>query len=424
MNYTIIGNSAAAVAAIESIRSLDQQGEIVLFSKEAHYAYSRPTITEFLAGEEVMPEKRMGYRLPEFYQQLKITTHLSTMVSKVDPKKKIILLDNGQEHRFDKLLIATGGTPIIPDIPGKNKLGVFSLITRADAHRIKSLLPEVKHVIVIGGGLIGMKTAEGLYEAGKKVTIIELIPHILGRILDVTGAELVQQYLTKKGIEIITESTVEEILGENHIESVRLRDGIILPCDMLILAIGVKPNFELVKDTGIQINRGIVVNDGMETNFPDIYAAGDVAEGPELLSNQKSVIAIWPIAYRQGLVAGVNMAGDVKVYAGGVVQNSIGILGLHTISIGLVAPPKTEEYVVLTKKGLTEFGYRKMIFHNDTLVGTILVTNIDRAGIFTGLIKEKTKFESLSDKEKLLDENFGLISLPPAWRKEKLTHPV
>jgi len=118
------------------------------------------------------------------------------------------------------------------------------------------------------------------------------------------------------------------------------------------------------------------------------------------------------------------MAGDVKVYEGGVVQNSIGILGLHTISIGLVAPPKTEEYVVLTKKGPTEFGYRKMIFHNDTLVGTILVTNIDRAGIFTGLIKEKTKFESLSDKEKLLDENFGLISLPPAWRKEKLTHPV
>ncbi|MDI6784641.1 MAG: FAD-dependent oxidoreductase [bacterium] len=350
MNYTIIGNSAAAIAAIESIRSLDQQGEIVLFSKEPQYAYSRPTITEFLASEKVMPEKRMGYRPPEFYAQNKVTIHLSTAVVKLNPEKKTILLDNGKEEPFDKLLIATGGTPIIPDTPGKEKPGVFSLITWDEAKKIKAYLPQVESVVVFGGGLIGMKTTEGLYEAGKKVTIIELMPHILGRILDAPGAELIQQYLTKKGVEIITNTTVEEVLGENHIESVRLRDGTIFPCDMLIFAIGVKPNFELVKDTGIQINRGIVVNERMQTNFPDIYAAGDVAKGADLLTDQKSVIAIWPLAYQQGKIAGINMAGGVKVYEGGVVQNSIGLLGLHTISIGLVAPPKKKNMLFYPKK--------------------------------------------------------------------------
>lgn len=424
MNYTILGNSAAAIAAIESIRELDPQGEIVLFSKEPQYAYSRPMITEFLAGEAVMPEKRMGFRPPKFYQENKVTVHLATAVSKIIPNQKSVVLENGASHTFDKLLIATGGIPIIPDTLGKDTPGVFSLITWDDAKKIKAYLPEAKQVVVIGGGLIGMKTAEGLYETGKQVTIIELMPHILGRILDTVGAELVQQYLIKKGIEIIANTTIEEVLGQDHIESVRLRNGTILPCDMLIFAIGVKPNLALALDCGILLNRGILVNNRMQTNFPNIYAAGDVAEGPDLLSNQKSVIAIWPIAYRQGKVAGTNMAGGSKVYEGGVVQNSIGILGLHTITIGLVDPPKTDEYFVLTKKGSVEFEYRKVIFYNDTLIGAILVDKVDRAGIITGLIKEKTKFESQSDKEKLLDDNFGLISLSPQWRKEKLMQPV
>ena len=426
MNYTIIGNSAAAVAAIEAIRTIDKEGEIVLFSKEPQYAYSRPTITEFLAGESVMPEKRMGYRSAEFYQQNNVTVYLSTAVMKVDPRKKTVLLDNRQEHPFDKLLIATGGTPIIPDTPGKDKPGVFSLITWDDAKKIKADLPQVDNIVVVGGGLIGMKTAEGLVKSGKKVTLIELMPHILGRIFDKSGAELIQQYLTKKGVRIISETTVEEVLGENHIESVKLRDATILPCDMLIFAIGVKPNFELVNNSGIQVNRGIVVNELMQTNFPDIYAAGDVAEAPDLLTGHKSIIAIWPLAFQQGKIAGFNMAGEVKVYEGGVVQNSIGILGLHTISIGLVDPPdkNIEDYVVLAKKGISEFGYRKVIFQNDILVGVILVENIDRAGIYTGLIKERTKFESDSDKQSLLDETFGLITLPPEWRQEKLSRPV
>jgi NAD(P)H-nitrite reductase large subunit len=334
------------------------------------------------------------------------------------------VLEDGTTHKFDRLLIATGGIPIIPDTPGKDKSGVFTLITWEDAKRIKAYLPGVNYVVVVGGGLIGMKTAEGLYESGKKVSIIELMPHILGRILDVAGAELVQRYLSQKGIELITNTTIEEIVGENHLESIRLRNGALLPCDMLIFAIGVKPNYAMIINNGILLNRGILVNNKMQTNFPDIYAAGDVAEGPDLLSTQKSVIAIWPIAFRQGGVAGTNMAGGNKLYDGGVVQNSIGILGLHTITIGLVDPPKSDDYTVLIHKGPSTFEYRKFIFYNDILIGAILIDKIDRAGIITGLIKEKTKFESSADKEKLLHADFGLISLPPKWRKEKLTQPV
>ncbi|MBI5166942.1 MAG: NAD(P)/FAD-dependent oxidoreductase [candidate division NC10 bacterium] len=421
MRYLIIGNSAAAIGAVESIRPRDREGEITILSKEPYYAYSRPLITEYIA--DVFRDEDLTYRGPDFYRENRIQVHLGIKARAVNPKNRVVLTEDGTEHPYDRLLIATGGTPIVPPIKGLDKEGVFTCTTWDDSKAIKALLPRVKRAVVVGGGLIGVKAAEGLYEAGVHVTIVELLPHIMGRILDAEGAYIFEAYLKGKGLGIITGETVVEALGNGRVEGVRLASGDTLPCDFLIIAVGVRPNVEeVVEGSGIRVNQGILVDRHMRTSVPDVYAAGDVAEGDEMLVREKRVIALWPVAYRQGKIAGLNMAGEDREYEGGFPQNTVSVLGLTTITIGFTEPPEPNGYKVLMRRGPGENDYKKLIFKGDVLEGAILVNSIDRAGILTGLIRARTEIGS--NKERLLDTRLGLTALPRAWRKEKLTQPV
>ncbi len=419
MRYLIIGNSAAAIGAVEAIRARDRDGEITILSKEPYYAYSRPLITEYIA--DVFKDEDLTYRGPEFYRENRIKVHLGIKARAVNPEKRVVLTEDGGELTYDRLLIATGGTPIIPPIKGLDKEGVFTCTTWDDSKAIKTLLPRVKRGLVVGGGLIGVKAAEGLHEAGVHVTIVELLPYIMGRIIDAEGASIFEAYLKGKSLGIITGETVVEAMGRGRVEGVRLASGDTLPCDFLIIAVGVRPNLEVVKGSGIKVNQGILVDRRMRTNVPDVYAAGDVAEGDEMLVREKRVIALWPVAYRQGRIAGLNMAGEKREYDGGFSQNTVSVLGLTTITIGFTEPPEPNGYKVLMRRGPGENDYKKLIFKGDVLEGAILVNSIDRAGILTGLIRARTE---ILNKERLLDTGLGLTSLPRAWRKEKLTKPV
>jgi len=415
MNYTIIGNSAAAVGAIEAIRRSDRKGEIVVVSREPYSVYSRPLITHLLAG--YIQENRIFYREKDFYKRNRIQTFLRREVKTIQARSHHLLLDDGEGLGFEKLLIATGGCPMIPPVKGINRRGVFTFTTWDDAKEIRRYVREnpVETVVVIGGGLIGLKATEALMALGLRVTIIELMDRILSATFDRKASEMIERELKAKGANLITENTVEEILSApNGVEGVVLKDGRRLDCQMVIFGIGVIPNIGLIKDTPIRYNKGIKVNSHMETNISGIYAAGDVVEIPDILLGTVRPIAIWPNAYRQGWIAGCNMAGTPRRYEGSFAMNSIEVCGIPTISVGMAEPPENG-FEILQELDSKSGTYKKIILKDGVIVGAIFIGEIDRAGIYTGLIREKIDVSGVKDF--LLREDFGLISLPREYRK-------
>jgi len=416
MRYVIIGNSAAAVGAIEGIRSCDKDGEITVISNESYRAYSRPLISYFLARE--VDAGRMFYRDKNFYEKNKVRTMLGKKAVALDLEKKAVLLEDKQKVSYDKLLMATGGNPFVPPLKGLDKDNVFTFTTWDDAKKLDKLVDQIKKVVVIGGGLIGMKATEALQARGLKVVVVELADRVLSLALDKKASDMVEEQLRKVGVEVITDNTVTEITGpDRKVKGVILKDGSAIECDAVIVAIGVKPNTELVDGTEIDVNRGIVVDDNMRTNVPDVYAAGDVAEAPELLSEENRVIPIWPGAYSQGNVAGYHMAGGEKEYLGALPMNSIEFFGLPTISVGM-SNAGGKEFEVLSKYDPKEKSYKRIVLKDDVVVGALFIGAIDRAGIYTGLIKEKADVKNF--KEELLSDNFGYVSFPKKLRIKKL----
>ncbi|HOL48210.1 MAG TPA: FAD-dependent oxidoreductase [bacterium] len=286
MKYVIIGNSIAATNAIKSIREFDKENKIILISDEEYINYSRPLISYLLAKK--ITKEKINYLSTDFYEKNKVDLILKKKAVKILINEKSILLNDNTKINYDKLLLTTGGTPIIPQIKGINTNGIFNFTKISDVEKIEKYIKEnnVKKVSVIGAGLIGLKATEALLELKLKVTIIELSDRILASTLDKKASAIFENELRKNGCEIITNTTVKEIITENNkVKELSLINGTRKKTDMIIIAIGVKPNIELVKETEIKINRGILVNSKMETNIENIYAAGDCAE-PTIESGQ------------------------------------------------------------------------------------------------------------------------------------------
>ena len=409
MNYVIVGNSVAAIGAIRGIRNHDQQGNITVISRERHTAYGRPLISYLLGG--IITEKRMPYLPEDFYEQNRVNLLLNSEVVAVDDAAKLVKLNGGETLPFDKLLIATGGDPFIPPIVGlADKEKIFTFTTWDDAAKLKGLAPDIERVVVIGGGLIGLKAAEGLHLLGKRVTIVELADRILSAAFDRPAGRIVAKKMKANGIDVITEDTVVRIEGEGSgITGVTLKSGDFIPCDTVIVAIGVRPAAGFLKGGRIEVNRGILVDDRMETTAQGIFAAGDVAEAKDFFSGQKNPMPIWPDAYIQGDIAGANMAGGEKGYTGGLAMNSIEFFKVSTISMGITNPGDASEFEVITYLDAENYQYRKFILQGNLLVGAVLVGNVDRAGIFAGLIREKVDMSTLKDH--LLAPDFGFVNL-------------
>lgn len=442
MNYVIIGNSAAGIGAVEGIRKYDQQGKITIISDEPYHTYSRPLISYYLAGK--VNQEQMKFRPYDFYEKNRVETILGKRAVKIDQSSKTVSLEDGQQIGFDKLLLATGGKPFIPPIKGSEMENILTFIKMDDVRAIAERLetagvrdcqgredyPEKERIVVtghdqlrpvkaviLGAGLIGLKAAEALVKLGVKVTVVELADRVLSTILDHEAAALVQSHLEDKGISFELEDTIEEFIGEKAVRKVRLKSGFVINCDLAIVAVGVRPKVNLVEGTGIEINRGILVNKKMETNIEDIYAAGDVAEGYDMLKGTAGVIPIWPNAYNQGLTAGENMTGADKTYEEGFARNSIGFFGLPMITAGIINP-EGDEYEILVDKAVEDNTYRKVVLRDDKIVGFIYLNKVDRAGILTGLIKEQQDIGDI--KEKILADDFGYLTFSEEWRRAKL----
>lgn len=414
MSIVIIGNSTAAVGAIEGIRKHDGTTPVTVISDEPWHTYSRPLISYYLGGK--VAEENMIYRARDFYEKNNVKAILGVRVNSVNFNNKSILLENGENLEYTKLLIATGGKPFIPPMSGLGKKNIFNFIKFDDVKAIEKVAVRGSKAIVVGASFSGLKAVEALVRRGVNVTVIDIMSRIMPRVLDDTAASIVGKTLEEQNVSVLLNNTVEAILGDEKATGVQLKDGTHLDCDFIILAIGVRCNTDLVGNTGIKINRGIVVNEKMETDIPDVYAAGDVAEGYNFIEEKMMEIAIIPNAYYQGETAGANMAGADKTFSEGFIMNSMPLFDLPVISAGV--SEDREGLEIITRYLPGSDSYKKFYISGKSLVGYLLIKDVDRAGIYTDLIRNKSDISSFKDS--LGKEDFGLISMPKEVRKEKM----
>ncbi|OGO23492.1 MAG: hypothetical protein A2Z28_06680 [Chloroflexi bacterium RBG_16_51_9] len=423
VKYLIIGNSAGGIGAVEAIRGVDKTGTIAIISDEPYPVYSRPLISPFLAKER--PMDNILYRPADFYEKNNVQTILGVKVQKLDLDKHAVELADNQRVEWQKLLLATGGIPIFPKTEGSDLKGVFTFTTLDDAKAIDKFLakPSAKKkvkAVVIGGGLIGVSVTEALVKRKVEVTVVEMRERILNVILDETASALGAEAVKKAGVKIVTGHTVTKINGdsEGNVAGATLDDGKELACEMVIVAIGVQPRAELVKDTGINVNRGIIVDRHMATSNPDVYACGDVAEAYDFVLGLNRLTPVWPNAYVGGRVAGLNMAGVLTDYTGGTAMNSSHYFGVSVVSAGIVNAPDAS-YEELSNK--SDHSYKKVLVKDGLVVGMVFSGDIEKAGIIYNLMKDKVKVDAF--KKSLVADDFGLLSLPEDMWRSKLELP-
>jgi len=406
-HHVIIGASAAGLAALEAIREVDKECAVTLLSREKAPLYSRVGLTHFLDGTvKVSGMRTYG---PDYFERLKATLLAGVAAVHVDPKARTVKLSNRKTVKFDTLLVASGSSAVIPPIPGVNLRGVYPCITRNDAVAIDRAVAGARQVSVIGAGLIGIQAVDAMAKRKKKVTVIEQMPHVMPAMVDATAARLFEDLLREKGHTVRTGMRATEIRGKaGRVTGVLLEDEEVIPCQLLIMAVGVRPNVEFLEGTKIQKRQGLLVNEHQQTSLKGIYAAGDVAETIDMFSGQRVVIAIWPEALNQGRVAGLNMAGAPTHYEGSMAMNTTSVLGLPIASLGLWQVTDTADYRIHTVLHEAKREYRKLVFQDGKLVGAILVgpgMNAE-AGILHNFIRTRQSF-SVSPEQ--------LVAGPISW---------
>lgn len=391
MRYIIIGGSAAGISAIEAIRTIDHDSPIDLFSDEATPLFSRVLLPYYIAEELSKP--LLSFRAADFFELNRVTTHLGVRVQQISISSKTIQTKNGDSYPFDKLLLATGGNPIVPPIPGIEKEGISTLKTMTDAEKIYNL--KGRKAVVIGAGSVGVESCISLKRRGMEVTLLEQLGHVLPTVFDEEAATIIQKKIESLGIKTITGEKALRFTGNGQVRSV-VTDSREIECDMVVVAVGVKPAIELAQTAGIEIGSlgGIRVNDRMMTSHSEIYAAGDVVETFDITRDSNWINAIWPCAVEQGRIAGLNMAGRETPYEGSFRRNSIGnFIGVPAISMGLTQAETCssceggESFQEIKRK--TKDTYKKLILKNGRLVGAILVGQTQKAGLFFVLLKKR-----------------------------------
>ena len=416
--YLIIGNSAGGIAAAEAIRQVDKKGTLTMVSDEPYPAYSRPLIAKYLTHERTLDG--MLFRPEGFYQDNNITYLKGSKVTALGLGNGTAALEGGEGITWQKLLLATGGRPIVPPVSGIDKKGVFSFITLDDARAIDGFLHKVRRAVVIGGGLIGTSVTDALVKRGIRVSVVEMKERMLNVLLDETASLIAEEAIRRAGVNIITGHTVAEVKGNDTVVGAVLDDGRELPCEMVVVAIGVTPRIELVGDSKMKVNRGIVVDRRMATSVPDVYACGDVAETHDFVYGTGRLAPIWPNAFIGGRVAGFNMAGVKTEYSGGTAMNAFSYFGLDIVSAGMVTPPDEDGYEVFSARD--NGNYKRVVVHDSRLSGMVFIGDIERAGIIFGLMRDRVDVTDF--KKSLLEDDFGLISLPEQLWQERLKAPT
>jgi len=369
MRIVIVGNGPAAISAVEAIRAHQMMLglndiEIWMLSKETTPAYAPMFLTDYIMGK--LEEKKLYLRGSNFYNQFRIKTLFGDPVDGIDDRNKRVILQSGREFNFDRLLIATGAVPIKPPIKGIDREHVFFLNKLSDAKQIAKKIAACKKATIIGAGAIGIEAATALNALGLDVSVVELLDHVVPAVLDKEGAHYVERNLRQKGIKLVLGDRVSEIFCRSSSKGCVLESGKIIESDLIIVCVGVRPSMDIVKSTDIKTSKGIIVNEKMETSVPDIYAAGDAVESPNLYGNY-TLNFTWYSAVEQGWTAGCNIVGIKRQLTTSVCVNIL--KGLDFVAAAITQAPKSlNKCEVLTSKDEEKGIFEKIVLDKGHIV--------------------------------------------------------
>jgi NAD(P)H-nitrite reductase large subunit len=387
-NHVIIGGGPGGMNAIETIRGYDKNASITLISEEP--AYARMALPYFISGD--IPEQQVLTGDAAYFKRLGVTTKFGVRAAGVNPSANAVTLSDGSSVSYDTLLIATGSSPQKLNIPGVDSDGVYNLWTIEDARKAVAKLSGNAEVAFIGAGFIGFIILNAMYKAGAKLRVIELEKQVLPRMLDAQGASLATTWLNQRSIKAHTGVSVASITaGAGGKKTLRLSDGSSVQADIVIIATGIRANIGFLQGSGVQTSQGVLINNRCQTNIPNIYAAGDVAEGPDLCGG-RAIHAVQPTAVDHGRIAGANMAGHPVEYPGSLLMNILDVCGLQCASFGLWKGDGDTTTVVNATRPV----YRKLVWQGDRIAGAILlgpaddVAMLNDMGMIKGLIQTQT----------------------------------
>lgn len=376
----LIGNGMAGIRCLEEILKIDKNAfEITVFGSENHPNYDRIQLSKVLQGDTAIEDITLNDW--NWYEQNNILLYSGETVIKIDTQKQIVTSDKNRQVAYDKLILATGSVPFILPLPGAEKEGVTAFRNIEDCNKMIEYSKKYKKAAVIGGGLLGLEAARGLLNLGMQVDVVHLSDCLMERQLDETAAKLLQKELEKQGMNFLLSKQSKEIIGEDRVEGLRFSDGEVVKADLVVMAVGIKPNTSIAVESGIPVNRGILVNDYMETEISNVFAVGECAE------HRGMVYGLVAPLYEQGkALAGAICDIDVKPYEGTVLSTKLKVSGVDVFSAGIIN--EDEQTKVIKEVNDWKGTYKKIVIQNDTISGAVLF----------GDTKEGTKLLSLINK--------------------------
>ena len=380
MDVTIIGSGIASKNAAETLLSATEyRDELTIVTRDEGFFYSRVLLPEYIAGELSREELLLAGAEDLDWGRVRL---VAGSVSRIDTKGRSVRLENEACIHYDKLIIASGASPKKLEVRNSDLAGIFYLRDLADADSIKEQAKGAERCAVVGGGLVSLKAACALNALGKLVTVFVGSDLPLSLVADRAASGIVQRTLEARGIRFQFNTEVEEFAGDaGRVRRVLLKDGSAVEAELVVIAKGVRPNLDFVRGTDIETEKGILVDDCLETTAEGVYAAGDVAQSADLLKSGRALFTLWPNAALQGRVAAGNILGRQRRYCGGLSMNSVVFYGMPFVFLGMARERDTAGCDVHAWRSSSSDAYRKVVLRNNRLVGAILVGNIDCAGM-------------------------------------------
>ena len=404
MKFVIAGNGIAAITAARTIVAANPTAEVEIYTDEPYPSYLRPRLIQFLAG--ALEQKDLYLHSPDWYERRGITVHLETAVTELDAAARRIVLDNGDEVSYDRLLLAVGSNPFQPPLEGMDQEGFFTLRTIDDALAIrrradKCLAVGHRETVVIGGGLLGLECANALASLGLEPSVLEHDPWLLPKQVDEQGAAVLEKQLEQRGIRCLSKAASRAILADaDGVSAVELEDGRLVSGHLVLCSAGVRPNADLARAAGLAVGRGVLVDSEMRTSEDHVYAAGDVTE------YNGETLCIIPVAIEQARVAAANMVSPgSEAYYGTVPSTTLKVAGIDLTSMGMISAEE-DGFQELRKADPTKGMYQKLVLHDGRIVGAILMGAKERVPMVSRLIKEGPDVSRYADR--LLDDQFDL----------------
>ena len=415
--YLIVGCSHAGLSALDAIRQVEPTSPITVVSKETGLPYS-PTALPYIFSGLADPE-RIYLRDASYFEKNRIELITGSAVTGLDCKSSCAELDDGRKISYEKILLATGARPAVPDIEGLSQAPYLVLRTRNDAVALRDRIKEAGSAIILGAGLVGMHTAENLAMAGMKVAVVEMQPRVLPGYFDSRSSGIIAQVFQDRGIRVFLGNPVTHVTSTNNGCAVSLDNGLDLSADILLVATGVQPVMDYIDDTSLERDRAILVDDHMRTSLEGVWAAGDLVQARDFFGNGSTHLAALPNAVNQGRVAGGDMAQDeeAKPYAGNVSTNTYSFFGQWAYSLGQSMISETEPGCEVNYTySPTNRRCQKLIFRSNRLIGAMGVNSDLDPGVMLELIVREIDLGDIMEELVLTPKKVSRYLMTKIWR--------